>query len=122
MRLVILTVAAAAVLAGCGGAEPRLTRTDAVPLITLTTRIAQEGACAQARDIAALRTRAVRLFNQRRVPARLQEPFLSGVNALAEQSPACVPTVTPAPTSPPPKPGKGRGKGHGKDHEHGDQG
>ena len=94
-------------LVGCGGSEPRLARTDAQPLIALTARIAHEGACAQARDIAGVRAQALRLVNEGRVPARLQEPFLSGVNALGEQAPACVPAVTPAPTGPPPKPGKG---------------
>jgi len=119
MRVAIVTAAAALVLAACGGSQPRLARADASPLIALTNRIAHEGACAQARDIAALRTQSLRLTNQRRIPAELQEPFLSGVNALGDRTPACVPTVTPAPTSPPDKPGKGRGKGHGKDHERG---
>jgi len=121
MRLAMLTLAAAVLLTGCGGSQPRLAQSDARPLISLTNRIANEGACAQARDIAALRARAVGLLNQGRVPARLQEPFLSGVNALGELTPACVPTVLPAPTSPSPKPGhgKGHGKGHDK-HEGGD--
>jgi hypothetical protein len=122
MRLAILAVAAAVVIAGCGGSKPRLARTDARSLIALTDRIAREGACAQARDIAALRARSLQLINQRRIPAELQEPFLSGVNALGAQTPACVPTVTPAPTSPSPKPGKRHGKGHGKDHKDGDGG
>jgi hypothetical protein len=111
MRLAVLV--GAVFLVGCGGSEPRLARTDAQPLVALTTRIAHEGACAQARDIAAVRARALRLVNEGRVPAKLQEPFLSGVNALGEQAPACVPKVTPAP----PEHGKGHGKGKGKGHD-----
>ena len=117
MRVAVLV--GAVFLVGCGSSEPRLARSDAQPLIALTARIADEGACAQARDIAAVRARAVRLVNQGRVPAKLQEPFLSGVNALGEQTPACVPAVTPAPTAP----GKDKGHGHGKGRDkHGDEG
>jgi len=115
MRVVILV--GAVFLVGCGGSEPRLAQTDAQPLIALTAQIAHEGACAQARDITAVRARALRLVNEGRVPARLQEPFLSGVNALGEQAPACVPAVTPTP------PGKGNGHEHGKGHhKRGDEG
>jgi hypothetical protein len=95
MRIAVLV--GAVLLVGCGSAEPRLARIDAQPVIGLTRRIAHEGACAQARDIAAVQRRALGLINQGRVPAKLQEPFLSGVNALGEQKPACVP-------------GEGRGK------------
>jgi hypothetical protein len=113
MRVVLLV--AAALLVGCGSSETRLDRSDVRPLIALTSRIAEEGACAQARDIAAVRTQAVRLVNQGRVPAKLQEPLLSGVNALGEQAPACVPAVTPSPPKPEPKQhGKGHDKGHKK--------
>jgi hypothetical protein len=113
MRVVLLVLAA--LLVGCGGSEPRLERSDVRPLIALTSRIAGEGSCAQVRDIAAVRRLAVRLANQGRVPAKLQEPFLSGVNALGEQTPACVPAVTPSPPeSQPPEHGKGHGKGHKK--------
>jgi hypothetical protein len=118
MRIVVLVLVA--LLVGCGSSQPRLDRSDVRPLLTLTSRIADEGACAQARDIAAVRGMALRLVNQGRVPARLQEPLLSGVNALGEQTPACVPAVTPSPPQPtsPPEHGKGHGKGHKK---HGDQ-
>jgi hypothetical protein len=58
-------------------------------LIALTDRIVHEGACAQARDIAALRARAIALVNARRVPDALQEPLMSGVSALAAEEPAC---------------------------------
>jgi hypothetical protein len=113
MRLAVLV--GAVFLVGCGGSEPRLARTDVQPLVALTTRIAHEGACAQARDIAAVRARALRLVNESRVPAKLQEPFLAGVNALGEQAPACVPKVTPTP----PEHGRGHGKGRGH-HKHGE--
>jgi hypothetical protein len=118
MRVAVLALVV--LLVGCGSSEPRLAGSDARPLIALTARIAHEGACAQARDIAAVRARAVRLVNQGRVPAKLQEPFLSGVNALGEQTPACVPPVTPVPAAPPEKDKRhGHGKGHDK---HGDEG
>jgi hypothetical protein len=113
MRIAILV--GAVFLVGCGSSEPRLAQTDAQPLIALTTRIAHEGACAQARDIAEVKRQALRLVNQGRVPAKLQEPFISGVNALGEQTPACVPTVTPTP----PQHGKGHGKRKGHD-KHGE--
>jgi hypothetical protein len=117
MRAALASLAAAAVVGGCGGSEPHLRRADVQPLVALTSRIAHEGACAQARDIAAVRTRALALVNRGRVPATLQEPFLSGVNALGAQAPACVPTVKPEPTAPPPRHDKG--KGRGKRHEKG---
>jgi hypothetical protein len=110
MRAVALVLAA--FLVGCGSSQPRLDRTDVRPLLALTSRIADEGACAQARDIAEVRSLAVRLVNRGRVPETLQEPFLSGVNALGEQTPACVPAVAPSPTQP--EHGKGHGKGHKK--------
>jgi hypothetical protein len=78
----------AALLAGCGGSNgPHLARADAAPLISLSHRIAREGPFAQARDIRALQSRALRLVNGRRVPGVLQETFLSDVNALAEPVP-----------------------------------
>jgi hypothetical protein len=112
MRLAVLVIAV--FLVGCGSSEPRLDRSDVKPLLALTARIANEGACGQARDIAAVKRQAIRLVNQGRVPAKLQEPFLSGVNALGEQTPACVPAVTPAPTARPPAK---HGKGHGREHK-----
>jgi hypothetical protein len=112
---------AAAALAGCGNSDrPSFSRADVAPLIALSNRIADESACGQARDIAALRTRAVGLVNQKRVPTSLQEPFLSGVNTLADGAPVCVPTPPAAPVQPAggDKPGKvphdSRGHGHGK--------
>jgi hypothetical protein len=124
MRRGSLALAAATVaLAGCGGAAqrtgPHLARADAAPLIALAHRIGHEGACAQARDIRKLTSQAVALVNARKVPAELAETFMSGVNALAEQTPPCLPPVTTTPAQkspkPPPKP-HGHDHGHGKHH------
>jgi hypothetical protein len=68
--------------------------------------------------------------NARRVPASLQDSLMSGVNALHEQTPVCLPAVqasTPPPTttqetpSPPAQPGPGtkHGHDHGRGHGHG---
>lgn len=85
-------VVAVLLLAGCGGkAQPKLAHTDGAPLIALTGRIAGEGPCGQARDIPLLGRRAVSLIDAHRVPAALQEPFLSGVNDLVAQVPRCTP-------------------------------
>ena len=87
-------------------------------MIALSHRISHEGACAQARDIPKLQTRTEALVNAHRVPAALAESLMSGVNALAEQTPVCLPAV-PAPTpvatpaaAPPPA-------HHEHPHEHG---
>ena len=123
---------AAVVAAGCGGAAtPRLAGADARPLIALARRIGGEGACAQARDIRRLQSLAVGLVNSGRVPAVLQESFLSGVNALAAEAPRCAQPAagpSPAPTreatttatmtaTAPASPRAPHGKAH--DHEHG---
>jgi hypothetical protein len=138
---------AAVVAAGCGGAAtPRLAGADARPLIALAHRIGGEEACAQARDIRRLQSLAVGLVNSGRVPAALQESFLSGVNALAAEAPRCAqpaarpspaptpettttaPTTATAPAAPPAPHGKAHdhehgkgddGKGKGKGHGHG---
>ncbi len=95
--LLAAAVTAAALLAGCGGGGgAHLAKSDAAQLIALSNRIATEAPCAQARDIRAVRTRSLQLINAKRVPAELQEPFLSGVNALSARTPVCVP---PAPAS-----------------------
>jgi hypothetical protein len=116
----------AAALAGCGGgsgdAGPRLARADAAPLIALAHRIGHEGACAQARDIRELGSRAIALVNAQKVPAELTESLMSGVNALAEQTPPCVPPVKPAPPQPTPPPAKHHGHDdHGKHRGEGDE-
>jgi hypothetical protein len=101
MRLAPL-LATVVALTGCGGGRsgPHLARADAAGLISLTHRIAGEATCAQAGDIPKLRARAVALVNARRVPAALEEPLLSAVNALAATQPVCLPT-TPASTTTP---------------------
>jgi hypothetical protein len=61
--------------------------------------------------------------NARRVPSVLAESLISGVNALAEQKPVCLPavpvtTTTQRVVAPPPPPGHPRHEkhhhGHGK--------
>ena len=79
---VSLTVCSALV-AGCGSnSGPRLEHADAEPLIALAHRIATEGAHGRARDIPRLRDRTIALVNAGKVPAKLQEPLLSMVNAV----------------------------------------
>jgi hypothetical protein len=87
---VSLTVCSALV-AGCGSSGgPKLEHADGAALLSLTHRIATEGARGQARDIPRLRNRTIALINARKVPAELQEPLLSLVNALSGE-----PAVTP---------------------------
>jgi hypothetical protein len=98
-----------------------LARADVAPLVALAHRIQHEGPCAQRRDIALLEQRAVHLVNSGRVPGELQDPLLSGVNALSADRPLCPPAVQPAATTtvgpPPPRPhGHGHEK-HPKPHE-----
>jgi hypothetical protein len=117
--------AVAVVLAGCGGGGggPQLARDDAAPLIRLADRIAHEAPCAQARDIRALSELRTTLVNRHEVPADLQDPFSSGVNALAALTPPCLPAVpaaaTPTTTTAPrhgkPPKHEHHGKGEGKD-------
>jgi hypothetical protein len=117
-RLALLT-AAALVLAGCGSDQPHLQQADAAPLLALTRAIPREGACAQARDIRRVQARAIALVNAHRVPAALQGPFTSGVNALTEQAPMCLPSVpVSTPPAPPYSPRHGPGHGHGHGHDH----
>jgi hypothetical protein len=140
MRLAIAACAVLLVAAGCGSgaSQPRLEHADAAALIDLTGRIAGEGACAQARDIPKLKSRAIALVNDRRVPGELQEPLISGVNALVAEQPVCLPSVpasstapavtapVPPAAKPKPKPPHGHGehgyphpKHHGHGHGHG---
>src|SRR5581483_7086512 len=82
--------------------SPRLPRSEATPLLALAHRIADEGSCAERRDIRRLRARAIAAVNAGRVPAQFQEPLLSGVGALGELTPACVPGGgVPATRTPP---------------------
>ena len=117
--IAVLAVAAA----GCGGHDPRLARPDVAPLIVLSHRIAQEGPCAQKRDLAAVRARTIALVNRDAIPSDLQEPLVAGVNDLANRTPKCVPPppVTPPPEQPAPTQANDKHPkhGHGKDHGHG---
>jgi hypothetical protein len=127
----LVSLTACSALAGCGDGPkpPALARADAAPLAALARRIAAEGPCAQRRDIRLLQQHAEQLVNARRVPAALEDTLMSGVNALAADSPPCVtappaqPTTTPAPPAKPhgkgPKPPKPRHDHHG---HHGDGG
>jgi hypothetical protein len=118
-------------IAGCGPSTPHLARTDAAPLAALADRIAHEAPCAQRRDLATMRAKAIALVNRKAVPAGLEEPLLSGVNDLASRAPACAPpppsqpapAASPAPAPPGhehgpghPKKNHGHGRGHGNDH------
>ena len=107
-------------LAGCGGGGgAHLRAADANRLIALAHRIGHEGGCAQAHDVPQLRARAIALVNAHRVPAELQEPLLSGVDAL--QAPLCLPPVAASspPAAPAPAPPTRHGHGHEHHHEHG---
>ena len=77
-----------------------MARSDAAPLITLSHRISREGVCAQSRDIPELQDRAIALVNAHRVPATVAESLISGVNALAAQTPVCLPAVPATTTTP----------------------
>jgi hypothetical protein len=123
---VFLSCSLAVSLTACSGSArhgPALARADSAPLVALAQRISTEGACAQRRDIHTLQQRAVALFNRRRVPGELQDPLMSGVNALAEDAPPCVPAVpaqttpTPPPPAPPSRPHP-HGHGHEKPEKH----
>jgi hypothetical protein len=142
-----LAATSALVLAGCGGSsQPALHQADAQRLIALANRVeAAGGSCAKQHAIAQVQAEATRLVNGRRVPVRLQETLMSGVNALVDDQPTCLPdvpvsTTTHAkPTPPPAKPekpkqtpqagwprmhhGPGPGEhGHGHGHGHGHHG
>jgi hypothetical protein len=125
-RAVWLTACSAALLAGCGGEGPKLAGADAAPLVALAHRVPRDSPCAQARDIRTLQRRATALVNARRVPVELQEPLMSGVAALAEQAPVCLPKVPASAPTPPasPSPAASGGKRsgarkHGHDQGHG---
>ena len=100
MRWLALTLVAVAA-SGCGAAAtPRLQHADANRLIALTHRIAGEGKCAQAQDIPKLQAQTIALVNAHRVPRALEEPLLSGVQALGAEVPVCLPSVPAAPVAP----------------------
>ena len=83
---------------------------------------AASGSCAKQHAIAQVQAEATQLVNARRVPARLQETLLSGVNALVDDQPTCLPDVpvsTTTPTPPPAPPKQTPHHGHEKEHHHG---
>ena len=86
--LAVSITVCSALVAGCGSnGGPRLRHADGAALGTLAHRIAVEPRSARSRDIARLQARAIALVNAHRVPAKLQEPLLSGVNAVAAGRP-----------------------------------
>jgi hypothetical protein len=109
-----------------------MARDDAASLIRLADRIPHEGPCAQARDIQALAARRTALVNAHRIPPALADSLSSGVNALVEQTPPCLPpvptpteeTTTPTVTIPEPKEHQKHKheKHHAKHHGHGEGG
>jgi hypothetical protein len=91
-------VVAVAALAGCGGGDsarnhvPKLARADASRLASLADRIearVARGDCGARTTMARLQAEALRLVRVGRVPSRLQEPFLSGVNDLTTRRVPC---------------------------------
>ena len=81
--LIVSLTVCSALVAGCGSDNrPKLEHADGASLISLAHRIAGEGAAGRARDVPMLRDRTIALINARRVPANLQEPLLSMVNAV----------------------------------------
>ena len=120
----LAAVGLSALLAGCGSNAPRLAESDAAPLVTLSHRIAGEGACAQARDIRTLQRDAARLVSAHHVPSALRADLARGVSALAARTPLCLPAAPPVSVIPPsPPPAHGHGHGHGKHgHGHGGKG
>lgn len=96
MRAACFAAAAVVAVAGCRGDDPpRLARADASRLAALADRIETRlarGDCAAAQaNIARLQADALRLVRDGRVPAKLQEPFASGVNDLTTRPFSCSP-------------------------------
>jgi hypothetical protein len=94
VRSAWVVAAAVLALAGCGGDEgPRLARADGERLASLAERVGARvvsGDCRAARTATArLQAEALRVVRAGRVPERLQEPFLSGVNDLASRPLRC---------------------------------
>jgi hypothetical protein len=84
--LVVSLTVCSALAAGCGSnGGAKLGHADGAALIALAHRIAIEDEEARARDIPRLRDRTIALVNAGKVPARLQEPLLSMVNALGSK-------------------------------------
>jgi hypothetical protein len=131
MRLASVTALVVLAVTGCGGsARPEPSASRGLP-----TALAQQWA-AQASSIAnaAAHGRGCRahqlastlrheiIAQKGRVPARLQRPLVTGVNALADRitctpQPVAVQSEPPKPAQPPPKP---HGGGPGHHHDHGD--
>jgi hypothetical protein len=137
----VASLTACSALAGCGGGTraPALRADDAQRLIALSRQVeTAKTACARRAAIARVRSAASQLIDDGRVPAALQETLSSGVNALVDDQPACLPSVSapaetttaaaataplpsPHPHPHPPKP-KPKPKPHGHEPPHGPHG
>jgi hypothetical protein len=117
----VASLSACSALAGCGGgSHATIPRADADQLAALARQIANEGSCAQRRDIPRLQQNALALVSAQRVSSALGRQLVAGVNTLAADAPPCVPSVPATVTPPPKKQPKHHGKGHG--HDNGNQG
>ena len=118
------------VAAGCGGSSPphpaaarglppALAQQWAAQASAIAAAAANNQGCRAQRLASTLRDEII--AQQGRVPARLQRPLVTGVNALADRI-TCTPqpvTVQAKPPKPPPPPHKPGPGGH---HDHGDHG
>jgi hypothetical protein len=126
-RLVAANALVALVVAGCGGfarphpvaargLPPKLAQQWAAEASSIADAAAHGQGCRAQRLASTLRDEI--LAQQGRVPARLQGPLVTGVNALADRI-----TCTPQPVAVPakaPKPPPKHGPGHGHHDDHGD--
>jgi hypothetical protein len=131
MRLASLTALVVLAVAGCGGSArpeptasrglpPALAQQWAAQASTIANTAAHGQGCRAQQLASTLRDEII--AQKGRVPARLQRPLVTGVNALADRitctpQPVAVQSKTPKPAKPPPKP---HGPGPGHDHDHGD--
>ena len=127
-------IALVLVAAGCGasarphttavpGLPPALAQRWAAQASSIADAAASGGGC-RAQQLA-FTLRAPVIAQQRRVPARLQRPLVTGVNALADRitctpQPVTTSAKPPAKPKPPPKPPED-GHGHHHHHGHGDE-
>lgn len=128
MRRAALLGALALLAAGCGsGAQeepapkpPRLphalAQSWAQQADSVASALAGGDDCTADARAAALQSQVIDAVNARRIPERLAEPLVSGVNELADRISCTPPPVTTEDEGN----GKGHGHGHGKkEHKHG---
>jgi hypothetical protein len=125
-RLVAAVALVVLVSAGCGGSSrphpaaarglpPALARQWAAQASSIADAAAKGQGCRAQRLASTLRNEII--AKQGRVPARLQGPLVTGVNALANRI-TCAPQPVTVQAKPPPKP---HGPDHGHHHDHGDE-